>query len=106
MYVFLNLKELIDLFNISRILISNDSGPPRFASLTKISILVFFGPETPILYRSLGLNVKVFYSNFACSPCVSAFNHRQSPCIDNKCLQEIKPEEVFTFVKKTIITSE
>jgi len=97
-----NLKELIGLFNISKILISNDSGPPNFASLTKIKIFVFFGPETPVLYRPLGSNVKVFYSNFSCSPCVSAFNHRQSPCKDNKCLQHIKPEKVFTLIKKIL----
>ncbi len=97
-----NLRELIDLFNISKILISNDSGPPNFASLTKLNIFVFFGPETPVLYRPLGSNVKVFYSNFACSPCVSAFNHRQSPCKDNKCLQHIKPEKVFTLIKEAL----
>ena len=97
-----NLRELIDLFNISKILISNDSGPPNFASLTKLNIFVFFGPETPVLYRPLGSNVKVFYSNFACSPCVSAFNHRQSPCKDNKCLQAISPADVFIAVKKAV----
>lgn len=96
------IKELIDLFNASKILVSNDSGPPNFASLTKILIIVFFGPETPVLYSPLGKNIKVFYSNFSCSPCVSAFNHRQSPCNDNKCLQEINPKEVFAFIKKSL----
>lgn len=97
-----NLKELVDLFNASKLLVSNDSGPPNFAALTKIKIVVFFGPETPVVYAPLSGNVKVFYSNLACSPCVSAFNHRQSPCNDNKCLQEIAPKEVFAFIKKTL----
>src|SRR3989344_2032149 len=46
-----SLRELIDLYNISNILVTNDSGPAHFASLTNIHIIVFFGPETPELYK-------------------------------------------------------
>jgi len=97
-----DLNELIALFNISKILLSNDSGPPNFASLTEIQIIVFFGPETPVLYRPLGKNVQVVYSDYACSPCVSAYNHRKTPCVDNKCLQVIKPAEVFDRITKCL----
>ena len=41
-----NLKELIDLYNISKVIVTNDSGPAHFASLTNINIIVLFGPET------------------------------------------------------------
>lgn len=98
------LKELIDLYNLSDALISNDSGPPHFASLTPIKIFVFFGPETPELYAPLSKNLTVFYSNFACSPCVSAYNHRKSPCNNNKCLQAISVNEVYNSVKKYLDT--
>ncbi len=97
-----DLKSLIDLFNVSRLLVSNDSGPPNFASLTNIDIVVFFGPETPLLYQPLGRHVKVFYSGYACSPCVSAYNHRQSPCKHNKCLSDISPDDVFSYVRQTL----
>jgi ADP-heptose:LPS heptosyltransferase len=96
------LKELIDLYNISKVMVSNDSGPPHFASLTNIDIIVLFGPETPTLYAPLSHNTKVIYSNFACSPCVSAFNHRKSPCKDNKCLQFIKIDEVFDIIRNIL----
>jgi len=88
------LRELIDLFSVSRLLVSNDSGPPNFASLTNIKILVFFGPETPRCYLPLGDAIEPLYSNFMCSPCVSAYNHRKSPCRDNKCLQAITVDMV------------
>lgn len=89
------LPELIDLYNISDLLLSNDSGPPNFASLTNIPTLVFFGPETPICYKPLGKNIEALYANFHCSPCVSAYNHRKSSCVDNKCLQAISVDEVY-----------
>ena len=96
------LKELIDLYNIGDILITNDSGPAHFASMTNIHILVFFGPETPELYKPMTENVTVMYSHFACSPCVSAFNQRLSPCNNNLCLKSIEVESVYGIVKKII----
>ncbi|MBI2138806.1 glycosyltransferase family 9 protein [Candidatus Woesearchaeota archaeon] len=96
------LSELICLFNIGKALITNDSGPAHFASLTPINIFVFFGPETPELYKPLSENCTPLYSNMACSPCVSAFNHRKTPCTDNKCLQAISVEDVFERVKNCI----
>ena len=97
-----SLKELLHLYNISKLLISNDSGPPNFASLTDINVMVFFGPETPVCYKPLGKNVHALYANFMCSPCVSAYNHRKSTCNDNRCLKAITPEYVYQYAKKLI----
>ena len=88
-------SELIDLYNIADILITNDSGPVHFSAMTEIRSFIFFGPETPKLYGPLGKNSYVFYAGFSCSPCVSAFNQRKSACKDNKCLQVISVEEVY-----------
>jgi len=89
------LKELISLYNVAHVLVSNDSGPPNFATLTNIKIIVLFGPETPLCYAPLGRNVKVMYADLMCSPCVSAYNHRKSACNDNKCMKAIKVEDVY-----------
>lgn len=89
------LRELVDLYHCSHVLLSNDSGPPNFASLTPIRVLVFFGPETPLCYKPLGNQIEALYSSFACSPCVSAYNHRKSACTDNRCLQAITVDEVY-----------
>lgn len=97
-----NLYDLIDLYNISDLLVSNDSGPPNFASLTNIKVIVLFGPETPILYAPLGPNVKVMYHKLACSPCVSVFNQRKSVCKDNRCLKLITVEEVYKTARKSL----
>jgi ADP-heptose:LPS heptosyltransferase len=86
-------EELPTLYDIAKVLITNDSGPGHFSSVTGIRSFVFFGPETPSLYGSLG-NSSAFYSHAACSPCVSATNHRKTKCTDNQCLKVIKPEMV------------
>ncbi len=92
------LPELIDLYNISDVLISNDSGPPHFASLTPIRVIVLFGPETPRMYAPLSTNLDVVYLGLACSPCVSAFSHRKSACTNNRCLQMISVDDVYSRV--------
>lgn len=94
--------ELIALYNIAHILITNDSGPVHFSVMTDIKTFAFFGPETPKLYGPLGKNCRVFYTNYSCSPCISAFNHRKSPCTDNRCLQAITVEDVYAEVRKLI----
>jgi ADP-heptose:LPS heptosyltransferase len=92
-------KELIDLYNVSNVIVTNDSGPAHFASLTDIKIVVLFGPETPKIYSPLGDNCTCVYSNFACSPCVSAFNHRKTPCSRSRCLEAVKVDDVLKVVK-------
>jgi len=92
----------MDLYKISDVLITNDSGPAHFSAMTDIQTFVFFGPETPLLYGPLGKNCYVFYSNYSCSPCVSVFNHRQSPCQDNKCLKSISVQEVYEKVREKL----
>ncbi|HSH41434.1 MAG TPA: glycosyltransferase family 9 protein [Arenicellales bacterium] len=90
--------ELPLLYSISQLMVTNDSGPAHFAAVTELRVFVLFGPETPELYGSLGNSVPI-YRNLACSPCVSAFNHRKTPCRDNVCLQLIKPHEVYETIK-------
>lgn len=88
-------EELLPLFEIGDLLITNDSGPAHFASLTPISILVFFGPETPQLYRPLSASARSLFAGFQCSPCLNAYNHRTTKCSDNKCLQWFTVDHVY-----------
>jgi ADP-heptose:LPS heptosyltransferase len=99
----IRLLDLPALYSISSFMISNDSGPAHFAAVTDMPTYVFFGPETPRLYGSLGKTTPI-YANLACSPCVSAYNHRKSPCKDNVCLKIIAPEKVFEIIKKQFET--
>ncbi len=87
-------EDLTALYSLSTLMVSNDSGPAHFASTTSLPIFVFFGPETPALYGALG-NFTPLYASLACSPCVTAWNHRKTPCINNICVQVITPNQVY-----------
>jgi len=95
-------KDLLMLFNIANLLITNDSGMAHLASLTSIRKIVFFGPESPQVFSPLDNNTEIFYSGLLCSPCFSVLNHRQSKCRDNKCLKAISPEMVYASAAKII----
>ena len=90
-----SIRELLMLFHAARLLITNDGGPGHFASLTPIRTFAFFGPETSKLYGPLGPRAKTYESGIACSPCLTAYNHRQTFCDgDNQCLKRIAPDPV------------
>jgi len=87
-----SIRELLMLFHACHLLVTNDGGPGHFASLTPIRTMVFFGPETGRLYGPLGPRATVYESGTACSPCLSAYNHRLTFCDgDNQCLKRIQP---------------
>lgn len=90
-----SVRHLLAIFNHASLLITNDGGPGQFAALTPLPTLVFFGPETPELYSPLTANIHCFYTALSCSPCLTAYNHRNSPCDgNNQCLKQITPQQV------------
>ena len=93
-------RQLMVLFTMGNLLLTNDSGPAHFATLTNIRVLVLFGPETPALFAPKGPQVHVVWKALACSPCVSALNNRQTKCRSNICMQRISVECVFYEVCK------
>ena len=97
-----SLPELLTLYSLADVLVTNDSGPGHFSSLTPVHAIVLFGPETPRLFGPLSSTHTVIWKELACSPCVSVFNHRLSPCRNNVCMQSITVDEVFEAVEAAI----
>ena len=97
----LALNELPALYQIAELMLTNDSGPGHFSAVTALRTFVLFGPETPLLYGSLG-NSTPIYAGLACSPCVSAANHRKTPCTDNVCLQVITAQAVLQQLRQAL----
>ena len=97
-----SLEELMELFLISEALVSNDCGLVHLAMLTKIKKFILFGPESPQVFGPLDKNSRIIYSNWPCSPCLSALNHRNSDCSENKCLKTIDPEMVYNTIIKSL----
>jgi ADP-heptose:LPS heptosyltransferase len=93
-----NLPALTALYNISTVLVTNDSGPAHFSAITPIRSIVLFGPETPTLYGSLG-NTESITAALSCSPCVTASNQKNSACNDAVCMRMISPERVLESIR-------
>ncbi len=101
-----SVRHLLAIFNHAALLITNDGGPGQFSALTRLPTLVFFGPETPALYSPLAPNIHCLYTALSCSPCLTAYNHRLSPCDgNNQCLKQITPEQVLQRARE-LLTSE
>ncbi len=96
------LRELLALYGVADVLVTNDSGPAHFAALTEIDCVALFGPETPELFAALGPRSHSLTAGLACSPCVNALNNRQTTCRDNRCMQAISVDEVFALVQRLL----
>ena len=96
------LQELLHVFDMSHVMVSNDSGPAHFAALTRVHVIVFFGPEIPERYRPLATSSDVVHTGFSCSPCIGPYNQRLSPCNDNLCLKTIDIPAVSDLVRRRL----
>ena len=94
--------ELLHLFDLAHVLVTNDSGPAHFAAMTGIHEIVFFGPEIPDRYRPLTSRSDVIHTGYTCSPCIGALNQRLSPCNDNLCLKSLRVEQVAALVRSRL----
>jgi ADP-heptose:LPS heptosyltransferase len=101
-----SMRHLVALFHRAALLISNDGAPGQFAAITSLPAIVLFGPETPVLYQPLASNVHSLYLSLPCSPCLTAYNHRNSPCDgDNQCLKQISPARVLEMARELLATT-
>jgi ADP-heptose:LPS heptosyltransferase len=89
------LRQLLVLYTLAEVLVTNDSGPAHFSTLTGIDAITLFGPETPLLFAPPGPRSHPIYAGIACSPCVNAYNNRQTACRNNICMQNITVDQVF-----------
>src|ERR1700736_2758610 len=97
------LPQLLVLYTLAELLITNDSGPAHFASMTPITVITLFGPETPLLFRALTPRAIPIWMQLPCSPCVNPYNNRQSPCRDNICMKSITVDHVFAVCWKAYL---
>jgi ADP-heptose:LPS heptosyltransferase len=96
-----SLSDLPALYAHAAVMVSNDSGPAHFSAASGLPTIVLFGPETPKLYQPLGSS-RAIYAGLACSPCVTAHNHRKTACTDNVCMRAIAIEEVYAAVAEVL----
>jgi ADP-heptose:LPS heptosyltransferase len=96
------LREVLVLYGLADVLVTNDSGPGHFASLTSIESVVLFGPGAPSQFGPIGGRSQVLWAGLACSPCANVYNHRFSTCTNNVCMQAITVDEVYVRVHASL----
>lgn len=85
-----NLRELIYLISLCKVLITNDSAPLHIGSLLNIPIVAIFGPTDERKYGPTSKVSVVARKTLNCTPCEKAL------CRYNmECMTSITPEEVF-----------
>ena len=99
---FTRMEDLIPLYALSKVMVTNDSGPAHFAAPVGLPTIVLFGPETPDLYGALNDKAEFITARLACSPCVSAMNHRSTACNDAACMRAIPTGQVLDAVKRLL----
>jgi heptosyltransferase-2 len=86
-----SLDEAIALIEMSKVLVSNDSGLMHIGAALKVPQVAIFGSSDPNHTPPLSDKAKVIYLNLPCSPC----HKRECPLGHLKCLKDISPENVF-----------
>jgi len=89
------LRQLMVLYDLAQLMITNDSGPAHYATLTSIDVITLFGPETPAVFGARTPRSHLLWANLVCSPCVNAFNDRQSACRRNLCMELITVDQAY-----------
>ena len=95
----LTLSEVRDLIKSSRIFIGSDSSVLQLSASTNTPSISLFGPVNPDQAMPIGVNKKVIYHPYPCSPCL------QDTCIVTgskcvaQCMEDITVEEVIQNVE-------
>ena len=94
------MRQLLVLYTLAEVLVSNDSGPAHFAALTDVETVTLFGPEVPRLWGALGPRSHIIWLALPCSPCLSAYNNRLAvECRNNLCMKGITVDRVYETVR-------
>lgn len=96
------LAQLLMIYDLCDVLVTNDSGPGHFSAMTDIDSIVIHGPETPALYGSIGARNHPLYVQMACSPCVNIHNHRFTPCTRPACMDAVTTDMVYAEVLRCL----
>jgi heptosyltransferase II len=79
------------IMNLSRLVISNDTGSAHMAVAASASVLTIFGPTIPGATAPYGPSANIIEGKAPCAPC----RHFRCPQPGHACMRSIEPEAVF-----------
>ncbi|MGQ9818728.1 MAG: glycosyltransferase family 9 protein [Candidatus Kapaibacteriales bacterium] len=91
----ISLEELLFLISLSSLLITNDSSPSHFATLTNTPCITIYGPTIPEFgfYPRSSKSAVIEIKDLKCRPC-SIHGYNKCPLKQHQCMELIKPEFV------------
>lgn len=87
-----DLKELFELFRLSKFAVTVDSGPMHIAAVSGVKTVALFGPTAPWRTGPYGNGHEIVRKGLTCSPCF------KRECKSPKCMEEITVEDVLKAV--------
>jgi ADP-heptose:LPS heptosyltransferase len=96
----LGLSEYIGCLDLSRKIVTVDSGTYHICMALNKPTVVMFGPETPLIYGVDVPNSKIIYKKLFCSPCYNIHHGKKIVCRnEHRCMSEITTQEVMAAVR-------
>ncbi|OGS09417.1 MAG: lipopolysaccharide heptosyltransferase II [Elusimicrobia bacterium RIFOXYA1_FULL_47_7] len=92
----LDLKQLIALFEKTKLFIANEAGPMHIATAMGIPAIALLGPTNPARTGPFGGSTTVIRHVIRCQPC------RERNCASRECMKLISVEEVFESAREKI----
>ena len=86
-----SLPEMVEWLRLSRLLVTNDTGPMHVAAALGKPLVALFGPTEPRRTGPYGCLDSVLRLNLPCSPCLESHCHWKNP---EECLTAITPAQV------------
>jgi lipopolysaccharide heptosyltransferase II len=94
-----SLLEMIEWLRLSKLLVTNDTGPMHIAAALGKPVVALFGPTEPRRTGPYGQMENVVRHPLSCSPCMKSKCHYTKPL---ECLRAISPAEVFERTRRIL----
>ncbi len=98
----IELNELINIMNKSKLFIGMDGGPAHISAAMGINTIALFGYESPTRYSPFSKKSISIYKDMPCSPCIKAYKNQWPDCTNPLCMKLIRTDEVIKAINKLL----
>jgi lipopolysaccharide heptosyltransferase II len=95
----MSLLEMVEWLRLSRLIVTNDTGPMHVAAALGRPVVGIFGPTEPQRTGPYGQLRNVLQLTLPCAPCMKSRCHYAKPF---ECLRALSPESVFQVVDRAL----